>query len=122
MEQQGKKPLAIVALILGIVACVISWWGLIPGILGIVCAIVGLVLAIMAQKSYKAIGQKSGMATAGLVLSIIGLILSIIGLVLSIVGTIVCGIVLAAGSAIANDPETQRQISSALEQISSSVN
>ena len=51
-----------------------------------------------------------------------GLILSIVGLVLSIIGTIVCGIVLAAGTAVANDPETQRQISSALQQISSSVN
>ncbi len=115
MEQQGKKGLAIASLILGIVACVIAWWGLVSGIIGIICAIVGLILAINAQKSYKALGQKSGIATAGL-------ILSIIGLVLSIVGTIVCGIVLAAGSAIANDPETQRQISSALEQISSSVN
>ena len=115
MEQQGKKGLAIASLILGIAACVIAWWGIAFGIIGIICAIVGLILAINAQKSYKALGQKSGIATAGL-------ILSIIGLVLSIVGTIVCGIVLAAGSAIANDPETQRQISSALEQISSSVN
>ena len=115
MEQQGKKGLAIASLVLGIAACVISWWGLVLGIIGIVCAIVGLILAINAQKSYKALGQKNGIATAGL-------ILSIIGLVLSIIGTIVCGIVLAAGTAVANDPETQRQISSALEQISSSVN
>ena len=114
MEQQGKKPLAIVALILGIVACVISWWGLIPGILGIVCAIVGLVLAIMAQKSYKAIGQKSGMATAGLVLSIIGLILSIIG-------TIACGICYAAANEVANNPEAQKELANALNELSSSV-
>ena len=115
MEQQGKKGLAIASLILGIVACVIAWWGIAFGIIGIICAIVGLILAINAQKSYKALGQKSGMATAGL-------FLSIVGLVLSIIGTIVCGIVLAAGTAVANDPETQRQISSALQQISSSVN
>ena len=115
MEQQGKKGLAIASLILGIVACVIAWWGIAFGIIGIICAIVSLILAINAQKSYKALGQKSGMATAGL-------FLSIVGLVLSIIGTIVCGIVLAAGTAVANDPETQRQISSALQQISSSVN
>ena len=119
MEQQGKKGLAIASLVLGIAACVISWWGLVLGIIGIVCAIVGLILAINAQKSYKALGQKNGIATAGL-------ILSIIGLVLSIIGTIVCGVLLAAGSAvanqIANDPEVANQLSSALDQISSSVN
>lgn len=115
MEQQGKKGLAIASLILGIVACVIAWWGLVSGIIGIICAIVGLILAINAQKSYKALGQKNGMATAGL-------ILSIVGLVLSIIGTIVCGVLVAAGTKIANDPQTQQYISSALEQISSSVN
>lgn len=115
MEQQGKKGLAIAALILGIVACIIAWWGLVSGIIGIICAIVGLVLAINAQKSYKALGQKSGIATAGLVLSIIGLILSIIG-------TIVCGILYAAGTAVANDPELMNQLSSALDQASSSIN
>lgn len=118
MEQQGKKGLAIASMILGIVACVVSWWGIVSGIIGIVCAIVGLILAIKAQKSYKAIGQKNGMATAGLILSIIGLILSIIG-------TIVCGIALAAGTAVAdqlaNDPELQSQIASALEGASSSL-
>ena len=99
MEQQGKKGLAIASMILGIVACVIAWWGLVCGIIAIVCAIVGLVLAIKAQKSYKALGQKNGMATAGL-------ILSIVGLVLSIIGTIVCGIcVIAAANASPSDYE-----------------
>ena len=119
MEQQGKKGLAIASLVLGIVACVISWWGLVLGIIGIVCAVVGLILAINAQKSYKALGQKNGIATAGLVLSIIGLVLSIIG-------TIVCGIVLAAGNAVANelanDPNALNELSSALDQISSTAN
>ena len=112
MEQQGKKGLAIASLVLGIVACVISWWGLVLGIIGIICAVIGLILAINAQKSYKALGQKNGIATAGLILSIIG--------------TIVCGIVLAAGTAaaneLANDPELMNQLSSALDQVSSSVN
>ncbi len=111
-QQQGKKGFAIASLVLGIVACVISWWGLVLGIIGIICAVIGLILAIQAQKSYKAIGQKNGVATAGLVLSIIGLILSIIG-------TIACGIVCAAGTAIANDSRIANQL---LDQISSSVN
>ena len=119
MEQQGKKGLAIASMVLGIVACVIAWWGLAYGIIGIVCAIVGLVLAILAQKSYKAIGQKNGMATAGL-------ILSIIGLVLAIIGTIACGICIAAATDLANNPEAMDQlsngISSALDEVSSSMN
>lgn len=78
MEQQGKKGFAIAALVLGIVAiCLafIPYWG----IAGLVAGVVGLVLAILAGKSYKAIGEKNGMATAGLVLSIIGLALAVIG-------------------------------------------
>ena len=116
MEQQGKKGLAIAALVLGIVACVIAWWGLVYGIIGIVCAIVGIVLAIMAQKSFKAIGQKNGMATAGLILSIIGLILAIIG-------TIACGVCVAAVNEVSNNPELYAdQLNNALNELSSSVN
>ena len=53
------------------------------------------------------------------------LILSIVGLVLSVVMLIACVICVAAGSAaadeIANNPELQNEIASALDQISSSV-
>lgn len=78
MEQQGKKGFAIAALVLGIVSIVLAWfYGI--NVLGIITGAVGLVLAILANKSYKAIGQKNGMATAGLVLSIIGLALALIG-------------------------------------------
>ena len=116
MEQQGKKAFAIVALVLGIVSCVIPWWGLAYGIIALICAIVGLVMAILAQKSFKAIGQKSGMATAGLILSIIGIVLSIIGI-------IACGICIAAANEIANNPEAYaNQLSDALDELSSSVN
>lgn len=78
MEQQGKKGFAITSLVLGIVSIILAWfYGI--NILGIVTGAAGLVFAILAGKSYKAIGQKNGIATAGLVLSIIGLALSIIG-------------------------------------------
>ena len=78
MEQQGKKGLAIAALVLGIVSCVLAWFYTV-NIVAIVTGVVGLVLAIIAGKSYKEIGQKNGLATAGLVLSIIGLALAVIG-------------------------------------------
>ena len=78
MEQQGKKGLAIAAMVLGIVSCVLAWVYMV-NIAAIITGAVGLVLAILANKSYKAIGQKNGMATAGLVLSIIGLVISLIG-------------------------------------------
>ncbi|MBQ3331605.1 MAG: hypothetical protein IJG87_10565 [Ruminococcus sp.] len=55
------------------------------------------------------------MATAGLVLSIIGMILSIIMF-------IVCVCVAGAATQIASDPEFQSQLSSALEEVSSSLN
>lgn len=78
MEQQGKKGLAIAALVLGIVSIVLAWFYMV-NIVAVVAGVVGLVLAIMAGKSYKELGQKNGMATAGLVLSIIGLAFSLIG-------------------------------------------
>lgn len=81
MEQQGKKGFAIAAMVLGIISCVFAWFGLASGIVSLVLAIVGLILAIMARKSYAELGQKNGMATAGLVLSIIGIVLSVIGII-----------------------------------------
>lgn len=114
MEQQGKKGFAIASMILGIASCVLAWWGIAFGVISLVCAVVGLILAIQAKKSYTAIGQKNGMATAGLILSIIGIVLSIIGI-------IACGVCVAAANKIANDPETMNSINSALNEISSSA-
>ncbi len=85
----NSKGLSIAALVLGIVACVIPWWGLVYGIIGLVCGVVGLILAIVARKK-----EKSGLNTAALILSIIGIVLAIIGI-------IACGIcaLMAAGVA-----------------------
>ena len=55
------------ALVLGIVSIVFSFLPLIPYWLGLVVGVLGVVLAAIAKKN----GQK-GVATAGLVLSIIG--------------------------------------------------
>ncbi len=64
------KGLSITGLVLGIVSLVIGWFGVLSFV-ALPLAIVGLVLAILAGKKYKAAGQKSGLATAALVVSII---------------------------------------------------
>ena len=89
MENQVPNPhkgKAIAAMVLGIVACVLCWFGLILAIIAVVCAVIGLILAVSANKGMKADGitEGKGMATAGLVLSIIGLAVGAIGLVCAI--------------------------------------
>ena len=64
--------MGIAALILGIVSIVIGGFS-INYYVGIACGIVGIILAAIARKN----GQR-GVATAGLVLSIIGLSLSVV--------------------------------------------
>jgi len=64
MTQPGKG-LAIGSMVLGIVGLVIGL--LFSMLVGIICGIVGIILAAVAKKK----GFKGGMATAGLVLSII---------------------------------------------------
>jgi len=66
--------MAVAALVLGIVSIVFSVIGL--GIFGLIPGIVGIILGIMAKKK-----APSGMATAGLVLSIIGVALTLLILI-----------------------------------------
>lgn len=80
-SQQAPKQtnaLAIVALVMGILSivinCCLTGVGIIPGIAGIVCA-------ILSKKQ-----GKSGMATAGLICSIIGIVLGVILLILMAIG------------------------------------
>ena len=69
MEEKKSNGLAVASLVLGIVSIVFSFIGLsIP--FGLIIGIVGIILGVMAKKK-----NPSGMATAGLVLSIIGTIL-----------------------------------------------
>lgn len=72
-----KKGLAIASLVLGIVSVVFMclWY------IGIPCAILGLVFGILSNKA-----KKNGMATAGIVLSIIGFLLVALLLILVIAG------------------------------------
>ena len=69
MEEKKSNGFAVASLVLGIVAIVFSFIGLsIP--FGLIIGIVGIVLGVVAKKK-----NPTGMATAGLVLSIIGTIL-----------------------------------------------
>lgn len=69
-EPQKSSALAIISLVMGILAillgCCTAYIGIIPGIAGIVCA-------VLANKQ-----GKSGMATAGMICSIIGIIIGIV--------------------------------------------
>ncbi len=69
----GGEGLAISSLVLGIVSLVLFC---VP-IVGIICGIIGLVLGLVANSR----PQKNGMATAGIVMSIIGLALPILYIV-----------------------------------------
>ena len=67
------KGKAIASLVLGFCACVFAWMGY-GALLAIAASIVGIILGVQARKEMPA--GKAGMATAGLVLSIIALALS----------------------------------------------
>lgn len=96
---QGKKGMAITAMVLGIVSCVLAWFYGVNAI-ALATGVVGLVLAIVALKSYKDLGQSSGLATAGLVLSIIGTVLAAIGFFTCTV--CVCCTLNAAGTSVSD--------------------
>ena len=72
MEEKKSNGFAIAALVLGILSILssftIMWLGL--GWIGLILGIVGIVMGVMAKKK-----NPTGMATAGLVLSIIGTVL-----------------------------------------------
>jgi len=75
--------MAVAGLVLGIIAAVTAWFfPVVPIIVGVV----GIVLSVLAMKQ-----AKTGVATAGLVLSIIGVALAVIGTI--------CLLVCAAGAA-----------------------
>ncbi|MFA0815218.1 MAG: hypothetical protein ACC608_05470 [Anaerofustis sp.] len=73
--QQQNDGKAIASLVLGILAAVCVFFGY-GALLGIVLGVVGLILGIMSKKE-----QPSGMATAGIVLSIIAIAICVIGFI-----------------------------------------
>ena len=79
MPQNTGKGFSVAALVLGIIGAIFAWFGVI-GIFALVCSILGIVFAVIGRKkSLIALGKPSGIATAGLVLSIIGTALAAIG-------------------------------------------
>lgn len=81
------KSQATTSLVLGIISLVFCWLGICTWVVGSVIALVlGIVGAVMAVKAKKLMPpQQSGMATAGLVCSIIGIVLSAIFTICSII-------------------------------------
>lgn len=75
-EPQKTDTLAIVSLILGIASIVL---GCCVPYLGIALGVGGIICSVMSKKK-----QKTGMATAGLVCSIIGIVLTLIWIVCSV--------------------------------------
>lgn len=114
MENNNGKKLVITGFVLGIVSCAISYVGsgeyagLVSSIVGIVLGIVGLVLTIKGKKALAAIGQKSGLAVAGMILSIVGIVLSAISL-------IACTLCVVCFASALNDPTLQSSVKEALE-------
>lgn len=84
----GSKGKATAALVLGIIG-VVTWYISIFNIVSLIISIVGIVLAVKARNEIQVGYEGRGLATAGLVLSIIGTVLSGIG-VLAITMCISC--------------------------------
>lgn len=82
------KSQATVSLVCGIISIVFCWLGLCTWVVGSVIALVlGIVGAVMAVKAKKLMPPaQAGMATAGLVCSIVGIVLSVIFTICSIIG------------------------------------
>ena len=74
------KGQSIAGLVLGIVALVICWFGILSFV-ALPLAIVGLVLSVVGGKKAKAAGKKSGIATAGLVIGIIATVFASIAFI-----------------------------------------
>ncbi len=72
------KGYSVAGLVLGIISAVFGWFGVI-GYVALVCGIIGIILAVKGKKLAVAAGAPTGLATAGLVLSIIGTCLAGIG-------------------------------------------
>jgi uncharacterized membrane protein len=81
VPQQGNG-LAVAGMVLGILGLV----GLCIWFVGLPCAIVGLILSIMGKKKAKETGVGGGMATAGMICSIIALGLAVVGVIFAVVG------------------------------------
>jgi hypothetical protein len=103
------KGLCIAGMILGIVSCVLFCFAY----LAIPAAIVGLALSIIGRGKSKAANAPTGMATAGIILSVIGLAIDIIcGLIL---GSLFLGLIGMGKAMQAQMPKTMTMPKEALD-------
>ena len=72
MLKGGGENMAIASLVLGIISLVLSFFGL--GMISVFTVIIGIILGVLGRKD----PEKKGMATAGLVCSIIALVIGVI--------------------------------------------
>jgi len=77
MENKTNSK-AIISLVLGIVSCVTLFFGY-GALIGVVLSIVGIILGVQAKKEIEMSGEGGkGMATAGIVCSIVSLALCVL--------------------------------------------
>jgi hypothetical protein len=76
--------MGVAGLVLGILSAIGGW---IPGLsyFAWIFGILGIILSAIGRKKAAAANQPTGVATAGLVLSIIGLVISVIGLLCTVI-------------------------------------
>ena len=79
MENNPAKNKGIASLVLGILSLVVVWFGY-GTLIALVLSIIGIVLGVGARKEL-APDQGRGLATAGMICSIIGLVLSTLWLI-----------------------------------------
>lgn len=96
--------MAVAALVLGIFGTILCWFP--AALLGVPLALVGLILGILARKNAQETQQPTGMATAGMVMSIVGLTL---GILLSAMCFACAQKVKGDMQKMANDPQFQQQ-------------
>jgi hypothetical protein len=95
---------AVAGLVLGIFGTILCWFP--AALLGVPLALVGLILGILARKNAVETQQPTGMATAGMVMSIVGLTL---GILLSAMCFACVRGVQRNAEKMANDPQFQQQ-------------
>lgn len=94
MNNEGDLPgkgLGIAGFILSIVSFVVCCFGSSVGWVCFITVIVGLVLSIISRSKAKKAGRKNGLATAGMIISIIFIVLWVIVFALAIIGIAALG-------------------------------
>ncbi len=86
-SNMGKND-SIASLVIGIIAIVLSWIPIV-NIAMIISSTIGIFMASSSKKKARMISAPTGIATAGLVLSIIGFCFSVVGFILFTLPTVI---------------------------------